>query len=259
MKKILVSIITVFALLTSASAQEAMTRQGYKAQDFTSLNISHAFDVELVKGDRYSVTLEFPSDCAQYISVAKQGGTLFVGLKNKTPRKFLTGRHTFRATIKMPEVYGIYLSGAAKLTTEDMFLMNMRPLEIRLSGASRLSKIAVDGPSVELDLSGASKAEINLNAAEVDAKVNGASKLTLTGTVDELSLDLSGASSVNAKNVNAAKADVECSGASKAYIYVEQRLKVNLSGASKCEYIAAEGVDLRVDSVTGASTLKRVQ
>lgn len=257
MKKILISLIAAFALLTPSMAQ--YRTQKYKAEGFTALTVSNAFEVQLVKSDKYGVTLDFPEDCADYILVSKQGGTLVIALKNKTPRKFRNGNYKFKATVSMPEIYGIYLSGAAKLATDDMFLMNMRPLEIHLSGASRITKLAVDGPSVELELSGASKAEINLNAAEVEADVNGASKLILTGTVDDLSMDLTGASTVNAKNVNAAKVDVECNGASKAYVYVEKMLKVDLSGASRCEYIAPEGVDLRVDSVTGASTLKRVQ
>ena len=236
-----------------------MTTQRYDASDFTSLSISHAFEVTLQKGDIYSVILEYPADCAGYISVAKQKATLFVGLKNKTPRKYLNGRHTFRATIVMPEVYGIYLSGASKLTATEPFQMNMRPFEARLSGASRIIDLSVEGPSVDFDLSGASRAEVNVNSAEVDVDLSGASRITITGTVGELSLDLTGASSANARNVNAAIVDVDASGASKASVFVERELKVDLSGASRCDYIGPENLMLKVDSITGASSLKKVK
>ena len=93
MKKIILSIVAVLAVMVSAGAQEAMTKQNYSAKDFTSISISNAFEVQLVKGDTYRVTLEYPADCAQYISVAKQKATLFIGLKNKTPRKWMNGKH----------------------------------------------------------------------------------------------------------------------------------------------------------------------
>ena len=152
MKKIILSIVAVLAVMVSAGAQEAMTKQNYSAKDFTSISISNAFEVQLVKGDTYRVTLEYPADCAQYISVAKQKATLFIGLKNKTPRKWMNGKHEFRATVQMPEVYGVYLSGAVKLTSDDQFLMNMRPFEVHLSGASKIVSLSVDGPSVDIEL-----------------------------------------------------------------------------------------------------------
>ena len=259
MKKALFSIIAALAFIASAGAQEAMTSQRYAAKDFTSLSISNAFEVELRIADRYSVTLEYPADCASYISVAKQKATLFIGLKNKTPRKFLSGKHTYRAIIEMPAVYGIYLSGASRLTCAEPMLMNMHPFELHLSGASRVTGLVIEGPSVDIELSGASKAEVNINAAEVEAEVNGASKLTLTGIAGELSLEANGASGINAKNVKAGRVEVDGSGASKLYVYAEQELEVDLSGASKCEYIAPDNVILKKVDVSGASALRRVQ
>ena len=259
MKKFILSIVAVLAVMVSAGAQEVMTKQNYSAKDFTSLSISHAFEVQLVKGDTYRVTLEYPADCAQYISVAKQKATLFIGLKNKTPRKWMNGKHDFRAIVQMPEVYGIYLSGAVKLTADGQFLMNMRPFEAHLSGASKIISLSVDGPSVDIELSGASRADINVNAGEVEADVSGASKLTLTGTVTDLNIDAAGASSVNAKNVNAVNVDLEGSGASKLYVFVQKELKVDLSGASRCEYIGPDEIVLKSIDVTGASSLKKVQ
>ncbi|MBR5056307.1 MAG: DUF2807 domain-containing protein [Bacteroidales bacterium] len=259
MKKIILSIVAVLAVMVSAGAQEAMTTQRYAAKDFTSLSISNAFEVQLVKSDTYRVTLEYPTDCAKYISVARQKATLFIGLKNKTPRKWMNGKHEFRAIVEMPEVYGIYLSGATKLASEDLFLMNMHPFEVELSGAAKITSLSVDGPSVNIELSGASRADINVNAGEVEADVSGASKLTLTGNVTDLTIDASGASSVHAKNVNATNVDVDGSGASKIFIFVERELKVDLSGASKCEYIGPDEIILRSIDITGASALKKVQ
>lgn len=259
MKRIILSIVSLLAIISSAGAQEAMTKQQFSVWDFTSLSVSHAFDVQLVKGDICSVTLEYPADCAEYISVSQHKSTLFIGLKKKTPRKWLNGRHTYRATIVMPDVYNIYLSGASRLVSDDVFQMNMRPLEIELSGAAHLTALSVEGPSIEIKLSGASKADINVRSSEVEVDLSGASKLSLTGSTISLEIDSSGASSVNARNLNATVVDVDCSGASKSYVFVERELKVELSGASKCEYIAPEGVLLRSIYVSGASSLKKVR
>ena len=93
MKRIILSIVSLLAIISSTGAQEAMTKQNYSAKDFTSLSISHAFEVQLVKGDTYRVTLEYPADCAQYISVAKQKATLFIGLKIDELCLFFAANH----------------------------------------------------------------------------------------------------------------------------------------------------------------------
>ena len=47
----------------------------------------------------------------------------------------MNGKHEFRATVQMPEVYGVYLSGAVKLTSDDQFLMNMFALLLTMAFA----------------------------------------------------------------------------------------------------------------------------
>ena len=53
--------------------------------------------------------------------------------------------------------------------------------------------------------------------------------------------------------------DLEGSGASKLYVFVQKELKVDLSGASRCEYIGPDEIVLKSIDVTGASSLKKVQ
>lgn len=88
-----------------------------------------------------------------------------------------------------------------------------------------------------LNLSGASKADVkNVRADKFELDLNGASKINIQGEAATFIADMSGASNLDAENFQTSKTVIEASGASKASIFVTDNLNADASGASKIYY-----------------------
>lgn len=257
MKRLALTLIAIIAAVSASNAQNIT--KSYTVKGFSSISASHAFDVEVTSGDKYAVTLDIPQSYLDYLVIEKNEGTLVLGFKKTLPKKLSNLRETCKAYITMPELRGIYLSGASKINVKDNVDIAMGKMEIEISGASKINGLTVKAPEVDIEVKGASKADINITTSKVEADVSGASKLVMTGIAGELELEVSGASSVNAKNAKADDVELDCSGASKAIVYAEKRLKVELSGASGCEYYAPEDIRLDIVGISGASSIHRAK
>lgn len=114
-------------------------------------------------------------------------------------------------------------------------------------------KVRVTVPQLKrLDLSGASRADLkNVRADQFELDLSGASKVNIEGEAATFNADMSGASDLNAENFKTAKAIIEASGASKATVFVSEDLNADASGASKI-YYAGNPKTVREDE-SGAS------
>jgi len=199
--------------------------QEFNFSGFTRVDVGHAFEVEIIQSDSYSVSITADDNLFKHIHVSKQGETLKIGLKLSPSRLLFT---TLRAKITMPELYALELSGATRGTVEGF---------IELSGASSLDISDMAADDIEFDLSGASKVTGDITAGDAEFDVSGASKVQLQGSASDIVIDASGASQLSLDNFPGDNADIKLSGASRATVNVDGRLDVDLSGASKLDYI----------------------
>ena len=257
MKKFLLSFMAILGIAICANAENVT--KTYKVSGFQSISASHAFNIEVAKGSKYAVKIDIPESYMDYLVVEKRGTTLVIDLKSTLPKRIQNLRESCRAFITMPELNGIYLSGASKINVIDQFSIRMGKMEVELNGASNILNLNIEAPEIEIEVSGASRGEILAKAGKVEADVSGASKLNLTGKAGELDVEVSGASGVNAKNLEADTVELDCSGASKAVVYARKLLEVDLSGASRCEYYGPEVLRLKVEDISGASRLSRAR
>lgn len=257
MKRITLSIIAAFICLISANAQTIV--KNYQVKDFTSISASYMFSIEITKGDMYSVSIEAPNSFFDLIRVKRDEENLDFSLKSELPKRLKDLGDKIIVNITMPCLEEVELSGACRIKGTGVFSSNGKDFKAELSGASRITDLCIEAPKVDLEINGASKAELNVYAAEVEAELNGASKLALTGIAPKIEIDLSGASAADTKSIDCNYVSIDASGASRALVCVRNTLKVELSGASKCEYIGPEDVNLRIDNISGASTLKRIR
>lgn len=107
------------------------------------------------------------------------------------------------------------------------------------NGASSIkSTSTINSSSLYLELNGASKAELDLAVLRLlKLNVSGASRADIDGSANDLNIDVSGASKVDADELKAQNVVVEASGASKANVYAIQSIDARASGASSigCE------------------------
>lgn len=128
-------------------------------------------------------------------------------------------------------------------------------VEIDLSGACEFSTTRVlQGPKLEIDLSGASRARLAVDVEKLEVDCSGASKLSLAGWAAKASLDCSGASCVDADEFVAEQAYLDCSGASKMNIGCKKATG-DCSGASRIKVPA--DAEINIDC-SGASSIGKL-
>ncbi|MFL7794097.1 MAG: head GIN domain-containing protein [Anaerolineae bacterium] len=195
---------------------------------FDRVEASHVFQVKINQGEDFSVTVRMDDEVREFVQVTKQGNTLKLGLK---PDHTYTFKNvTLEATVTMPELTGVSLSGAshAKVTG----FMSARDLN--------------------LDISGTSSVEGDIEASTVICELSGSSTINLNGSADDLVVKASGGSIVKLSEFSAANADIEASGASTATVNVSGTLNANASGASRVYYVGEPTLG-RVDTSGAAS------
>ena len=217
--------------------------------NFTELDVSHAFDVEVTRGDSYQVSITVDDNLWDYVDVHQTGQTVYIGLK---------GVHAFanvhlEADVTMPELRGLTLSGACD--GEVSGFSSAEPLDIDLSGASSLSMDNLVAGDMEFKVSGASKASGSIEIADGDFQVSGAGTIELEGSANNVSIEASGASRAKLADFPVNDATVDLSGASTATVNASGTIDADLSGASHLDYMG----DATLGSVetSGASTISK--
>ena len=127
--------------------------------------------------------------------------------------------------------------------------------------ASGAVEIVSDGllqvKDFELELSGSSKVDLNLNAANVLTQSSGSSEISIKGQASTHEVDLSGSSSIDALDFIVGRYRIESSGASESRINVLNELSVKSSGSSDIEYRGNPSKVQNDDS--GASSLRKIK
>jgi phage shock protein PspC (stress-responsive transcriptional regulator) len=184
----------------------------FPVSEFKKVDIGGAYSIIIRQGPEFTVTADSDNqEQIDDIKVVVEDGVLRV----KRNREFNLFDHEkwerIGLVITMPKVEALSLSGANKtLVTEFK-----------------------DLPKLDVDISGASKAELNVFADQLSVNVSGASKATLKGSAKSAKLDAHGACKLTATEMNIQNADVNASGASKIELSRVANLNRHSSGASK--------------------------
>ena len=291
------------ALMPAAAANKdnpesvRMETKTYQLDFFDGLDVSWIFQVDLSKSSSQKVEVEAPDFLMPYLTVKVRNNTLILGssgLPNDIRRKLEKGSYKVRASVSLPELTHLEMSGASKLVADGEFQTGNFDLE--LSGATSLrelqmtasfaniqcsgaSKFQMKGnlKEVKMDLSGASKGVLEADGQEMNMDLSGSAKLELTGGYDQMRSELSAASHLWIKGTlglfrlsgsGAAKADlmdcatiesrVDMSGAASARLYAVEKLGVPLSGAASCRYKAGEKLQITETDVDRGASLKKL-
>ena len=278
MKKIVLSLAAMLTALTLSAG--SITKNYDNLKKFNAIQISDFFDATIVQSDEYSATVTIDTRYEEYLDVSVVGKMLYVRIKDHDPRVNLRNiaRNSMKVTITAPELSQICLTGAASLTSPDLWVSPMERFTLVVSGAAKASNLRIEGVELAADVSGASSVGIEGDFNSVDIEISGSSALMLAGNYEDIEVEASGTSKVsisgNVENIEsecngssfldavelkAEKAEIKCSGASKATIDVSRKLEVDLSGASSCHYRSSNNSLVVDPDVSRASSLKRIK
>jgi hypothetical protein len=200
----------------------------YAFANFTRVEISSAFVFEIGYSDSYSIDVTADDNLIDYVQVSQDGETLKIRLGAAPSFRLVT----LRASVTMPRLNGLTVSGASRGTVSDF-----TPTE-----------------GLNITVSGASRVEGDFTAGDIGFDVSGASTVRLEGSADDMVAVVSGASTFNLGDFTVNNADVNVSGASTGTINLDGRLDANVSGASTLLYIGDPVMG--TINVSGASTLR---
>ncbi len=217
--------------------------------DFTNVEVDCAFIFEISASSACSVAITTNENVFPYVDVSKSGNTLRLTLK---PARF-ERRPVLEARIKMPVLHKLRQAAATKGIVGGF--SSDGPFDLYLSGASGLHMDMAVGDA-KMEISGASRVGGILRARNIDCVVSGASRAELRGAAANLVLSAWGATSVDLVELVARKATVYLKGASRAAVNVSGQLDIDLSGASRLNYLGQP--ELSEISLSGASTLNNL-
>ena len=195
---------------------------------FERLDISHTFEADIIQSQTYGLVVEVDDNLVEYLVIEQRGDTLVLGLEDGQSYNHIT----LKALISMPVLRGLDVSGASDVKFSHFSSSN--PFDVEVSGAS----------SVEGDI----------EAGDVDIKLSGASDVILSGAGADLKVDAAGASEADLEEFAVTNADLDLSGASDVTVNVSGTLSVTAAGASEVKYVGSPTFGT-VD-VSGASTIQ---
>jgi hypothetical protein len=219
--------------------------------NFTGIDASGAFEITVVKGNTDSLNVEANDNVMPYVRSELRNGVLRLYLDRDIPRR--VNNRTVKATVVMRDLEKVSLSGACKITANDLF--TPENFKGDCSGSSGMT-INVNTGKLTVNASGACNLQIKANV-NGDTKINssGSSKIGLAGSAKSLSMDLSGASNVKAEDFIAGNATIKSSGSCNVSVDVTGELKVNSSGSSTVNYKGTPAITI---NSSGSSRVRSI-
>jgi hypothetical protein len=197
---------------------------------FRRIDAHSAFQVEVRRGDTFRVEVRADDEVIGDTDIHTVGDRLVLAMKNNWSGWRHWHGDAVRVSVTMPELVEYRGSGATRAMVTGFRNTSSR-MEIELSGASRV-EADMELNDVRVDLSGASRASLRGRGRGVDVQASGASRADLAEfTASSASLNLSGASQASV-NTNG-RIDIRASGASHvSYLGHPQLGSIDTSGAS---------------------------
>jgi Putative auto-transporter adhesin, head GIN domain len=232
MKKIaLATFVFCTLLLSSCLEEDPGPRQSdsrtYAITDFDRIAAGDALIITIKQGNNFSIQADGDRRNLDDLMIYKTGSTLVVRYGHYEKRQYNTS-----INITLPVLFGGDFSSA---------------VNANISGFTYVTQF-------DLSLSGASLAQLDIEAAEFNFALSGASQLRLNGKGQIINGTITGASLLSAFYFPSAQAKLIVSGASNGKVNVSQQLEVNASGASLVLYRGNPQVEVEV---SGESVVKQ--
>ena len=234
--KIIAAAFSFGVLFSSCSGLDCIDGSGKQiSQDrnvgsFTWVETSGSIKVILKQGPQSTVRIIADDNIIQDIETKVTGNRLIIDLDGNFCN---AGPITVYVTSK--EYEGVEASGVVEILTDGK--LNVKDFELGLSGSS--------------------KVDLDLNAANVKTSSSGASEISLKGQAGSHELELSGSASVEALDFIVGRYRIASSGSSKSRINVLNELNMSSSGSSDVEYRGNPSSIKNEES--GASSLKKIE
>ncbi len=196
---------------------------------FNELEITGSFNVTLVQDSTSSVTITADDNIVSVIKTDVSGDKL----KISSDKKNLCSTKEIAITIGVRSLKSIAASGAVELESNGH--LNLGDLELNLSGATKVN--------------------LDVTAANIETEASGVNDITLKGQARSHNIAFSGSGNLKAFDLVTGNYTIESSGQSNCDINVLNELNINTTGAAEIKY---KGTPKKINkNKTGALTLTK--
>ncbi len=234
-------VLAIFASLFFSSCDEItgerirgngnVISQARTHSNFSGVEVSSAIHLYVKQDSVYSVKVETDENLQAHVIITEENGVLYIREEDGTN---LNATGKIKVYVSAPSIKSLDASGACKIISEN--------------------ELTAD--AIDIDVTGASHADLQLKSPNISASMSGASSVTLTGQTKDLTIKGSGASDANCFELLTENAVVDLSGASNAEVFASVKINAEASGASDVRYKGSATVS---QNTSGAGSVKKVQ
>ena len=186
-----------------------VTTEEREVGSFETVKVNGAFTIYLSQDDDYSLKVVADENLMEVIKSRVKGDVLYI-----TTEKSIYKSKELKLYIGFKHLSGIKANGAITLKSDQVLRFD----------------------ELEIEINGASSANLEMSAHRLSIDNSGASTIRLAGKTDEVYIDISGAGSVNALEMKARKGSIDISGVGSGKVHVEDELRVSISGIGSVKY-----------------------
>lgn len=220
------------SLLFFISPLHGQDTRKFKLSGFRGVEIGGAFEVHLKKSTTFFVTAEGEEEDLENLQFDIDKGVLEVSFKDSYKSwkfNWKKNRRNVVLQIGLPELKEAEFTGAAKLLMSGF--SNEEDIKLYFSGASQGIVEDLDAEKFSVELSGASKLKISGKVVKLNVNASGASSISAFPLITrDADVELSGASRAELAVKNSLK--VDASGAAKVIYKGNPLVSKDLSGAA---------------------------
>ena len=179
---VIVFMVIVRILLGGAAETEAQTydygnwtSHDFKLTGFTGVSVEGAWEIRIIRGDEFQITVEAPEEIRNEIMVNENKGTIHL---KRLEKKSKSVKRRLKAEIRMPRLTSLQTTGTVNLD-----IQNFKPehLEITVAGSSKISGSGNEIKNLRLILAGVSNVKLRGNpVTNADVKFTGAYYVEMT-------------------------------------------------------------------------------
>lgn len=188
-------------------------------QDFDEIRVSNSFRVQVFKSDEYNVELRGKRADLDGVMIQQSGDR--ISISHEEEDDWNNNSDDITVSIYMPDLTYFRASGGCRGDIENFERGNL-----------------------ELDLSGNTDFDLDIDIDELDIDLNGEAKLEVFGDAKMLNVELSGRGYLNSFNLDAENVTISSSGNSTAKVFADDAITVSSSGQSRVTYRGTSNVTI---------------
>ncbi len=190
-------------------SNDNMISKKYNFSDFDAIRAEGAWRIDIVRNDNYTVTVEFPEELIDEISVSAWDNELILTNDISRDRQ----HEYFRATIGMPALTSIDTEDGVSMEFADFNCDNLKititgaaeirgnnstinTLDVQCDGATHVNMRNSAIENANIDINGASRIVLNMTGGKLRGSAHGASSIVYYGDVSTQDIETAGAVSI---------------------------------------------------------------